>query len=148
MFNVFSGMLQAVAPLIFACILNVSGVATFEVYNDDAIVIQLVNPLQGVSIASFSYGGFIFNSHNKTRFYRYLINNGYQNNGFRQVMLIASDKYLNHINHEYGHTIQQRKYGSHYFGLVAVPSFLTNIFFENHSEFPWETEATLLGKNY
>lgn len=75
-------------------------------------------------------------------------------NGF----MIGSEKSLNRpsvLEHEYGHILQERLYQDEYLGRVAIPSAMLNVIsmalldpslFESYKSFPWEKEATELGR--
>ena len=123
---IMSGMLQGVVPLIIACFLNVSGLATFETY-EDVVVVRLDEEkfFQNNFFGGFAYGGFIFA--------KYEVDNGKVNDDIYPILL----------KHEYGHVLQQRKYCSKYLYLVAIPSLLSSLS-DQHGNFPWEVEANLL----
>jgi len=124
------GMLQAVVPLILGCFLSVSGLATVDIYENDAIIIK--TNLNNERIQGFSYGGFFFINYDD------------------ETVISFFDEQTNReiynwfLSHEYGHLLQQRKYGYRYFAYVAIPSLISTMFIRDDSQLFWEAEANFL----
>jgi hypothetical protein len=120
------GMLQHVVPLLAACVLSIVGVADIESY-EDIWVIRMKESFMDYSWIGFTYGSFIF---------------------LTSVEFVYSEGYESYDNwflqHEYGHVLQQRILGAWY-PIVAVPSFITEMFFHRmHEKTIWELWANQL----
>jgi len=122
------GMLQYVVPLLLACVLGVAGVAEIEPYEDVWVVRSTIQMPREKLWTGFAYGGFVFTWNNET--YSHL--NAYQ----------EADEWL--LQHEYGHTLQQRILNEWY-PLVVIPSLISaTTTYKVHCNMPWEIWANQL----